>query len=152
MQQLLSDWDELAPTVKSMIEEGLVPPGPIISDTVVHELDIRGMAGLPYDLSSPGFAYVFRRQLDGLAGRIKEANLSGLVIKTETLKRKVGTGQPDSTRQASTYDLSRALTGRRSRRQVATFDWTGNYAPYQEVLTPRYPGAFCRPEEDLIEG
>ena len=124
MQQLLSDWDELALTVKSMIEEGRVSPGPIISDTVVHELDIRGLARLPHDLSTPGFAYVYQRQLDGLGGRIKEANLSGLVIKTETFERKVGTGQPDSTMQASTYELSRALTGRRSQRQVAAFDWT----------------------------
>jgi len=43
----------------------------------------------------------------------------------------VGTGDPGATVTApDAYALARALIGRRSRSQVADFDWVGEPAPY----------------------
>jgi uncharacterized protein (TIGR03083 family) len=152
LEQLLDEWEELAPKIENMIDEGQVPAGPVISDTVVHDLDVRGMAHVPSDLTTPGFEFAYRRQLDSLGGRINQAGLPGLQVTTESLTRKLGDGEANAAVSVSTYELSRALMSRRSPRQVAAFDWSGDSAGYRRVFAPDHPGAFRQPEEDVVEG
>jgi hypothetical protein len=47
---------------------------------------------------------------------------------------------------APAFELERALSGRRSRAQIAAFQWEGNAGPYQPLIPHMGPSKF-----DIIE-
>jgi hypothetical protein len=58
-----------------------------------------------------------------------------------------GDGDPGATVSAPEFELFRAMSGRRSRAQVAAFEWQGDSGPYLDVLCVFGP----LPDNDVVD-
>jgi hypothetical protein len=50
-------------------------------------------------------------------------------VKTDEVDRTIGDGEPVATLRTSTFELFRALQGRRTKEQVRAMDWEGDPSP-----------------------
>jgi hypothetical protein len=46
----------------------------------------------------------------------------------------VGSGEPVTIVEVDLYEFWRSVLGRRSRKQMATWQWSGNYEPYLQAI------------------
>ena len=147
--ELLGEW---APNVGPMCDGAradLVPPE-LAVDALTHEQDIRGALGLPSAIRPDELRFATKRFGGGAGIAMKAAALPALSIEaTDTdFAALAGEGEPAITVRAPEFEFFRALAGRRSRSQVAAFDWNGDSAPYLD--------AFCifgpLRDQDLHEG
>jgi uncharacterized protein (TIGR03083 family) len=134
---LLAEWDAAYSDVDHKIRAGQIP-SPVAFDLITHEQDLRGAIGAaPLD-DEPALAYV----LDGFGGRAvavaAKAGLPDLELRDEACGWSLGT--PGGTcLNASKFEIFRSLAGRRSGAQVAAMEWTGDAAPYLDLLSPFGP-------------
>lgn len=129
--ELLDEW---APNVPAMCEgavAGLVPPN-LAVDALTHEQDIRGALGVTPALSDEELRFCTTRYAFGCGRGLKEAGIPPLAISaTDTdFAFTAGVGEPVASVRASEFELFRALSGRRSRRQVAAYEWDGESSTY----------------------
>ena len=121
LDELLAEWDRLGPT----IEGGLVGQrftGPnIAADLICHEADLRETFGLGradrahwYDPFLGVMMLFLGRQLRDVAS---------VVVRDEHSEWRCGSGDITATVQTDAYELLRAMFSRRSRRQIAAWDW-----------------------------
>jgi uncharacterized protein (TIGR03083 family) len=133
--QLLEEWQ---PNVEPMCEGArvdLVPPH-LAVDALTHEQDIRGAIGLPAVLSPEELRFCTTLYASGCGFALMSAGLPALAIEsTDTgLATLAGEGEQAAAVRAAEFELFRALSGRRSREQVAAFDWTGGAALYLDAF------------------
>lgn len=148
IRALLEEWqDGLAPTLEAT-RAGLVPP-PLAVDAITHEQDLRGaLRAVPVPdadavtWAAMGFAM-------GLGYRLGGAGLAPLRLHDPAcgFDTVAGKGAAAATVTAPVFELFRALAGRRSRAQVAAFDWDADAAPYLESFCVF--GPLC--EQDLYD-
>ena len=120
-------------------------------DAVTHEADLRGAVGrerVPDDAVDAAMKPLVARWRQSLAG-----TPSLLVRVAGGRDWAVGSSSPDGGAPAVSvdvplYDLFRALTGRRSARQVAAWAWAGDPTPYLEAGLP-FP--FSWAAEDITD-
>lgn len=146
LNEMLADWDGILPAVVESIGNGMSPASPIINDTVTHEQDVRGMAGMPGGRESDGYRFSWERWITGISGRIGGAGLPALVLRTEWGDRFVGEGEAGAVVSAPQFELMRALAGRRSLAQIAAFAWDGDSALYIPLIP-----TFGPTEYDIVE-
>lgn len=147
--ELLAEW---TPNVGPMCDGARVDlvPQELAVDALTHEQDIRGALGLPPAIEPEELRFCVRRYTSGCGGAVKGAGLSalGITASDTDFAAVAGAGEPSATVRAPEFELFRALSGRRSREQVAAFDWDGDSAPYLD--------AFCifgpLRDQDLHEG
>jgi uncharacterized protein (TIGR03083 family) len=145
-EELLAEWDHSATTIVTMLGDGRVPDGPLINDVATHEQDVRGALEKPGGQDAPGYAFALNRFLGGLENKILQAELPAMALHTEEWNRNAGSGEPEVTVTASAFEIARALAGRRSRAQIAAFDWQGDAARYHRLIPMMGPSKF-----DLVE-
>jgi len=145
LQQLLDEWDGVAPLVDSAIRGGMVP-APVTFDILTHEADLRGALGhgpTPDPLAIRFIADGFTARATAVA---EKAGLPSLELCATDSTWRAGT--PGGVRaSAPEHEWTRALTGRRSNRQVESYDWTGDPSPYLDLLSPFGPLR----ESDVVE-
>jgi uncharacterized protein (TIGR03083 family) len=112
-------------------------------DVLVHEHDIRGALGLAGPSDEEMVDSVLQLTVDRLGERIPSA----LRIKAATTEWVVGPGEPAATVTTDSYELFRALFGRRSDAQVLAWDWEGDGKPYLDELSFFGP----LPDKDVVE-
>jgi uncharacterized protein (TIGR03083 family) len=146
---LVDAWNEVGPGFEASV--GDFPEAiaaQITFDSSTHEQDLRGALNRPgaRDAESVQICIEF---IAASIGRLAEsAGLPGVEFVTPDLRLAVGPG-PDRVRlEADTFTVSRALTGRRSRAQLAALPWEGDPGPYLAVFdsSPILP-----PAHDLVE-
>ena len=71
----------------------------------------------------------------GLGQRLRQHGIPALQLQAGSWTATVGDGHPAATVSADPYELGRALSGRRSARQVERFAWQGDPAPYLPVFS-----------------
>lgn len=135
--ELLDEWAELSPGLEAIIPAiPDSPRGQLIFDAVTHELDLRGALGQPgardCDAATIGFGWA----ADVVAFVRDGAQAGALRLATEAGTRVVGTGDVTATVSADRFELFRAMTGRRSLDQIASFDWDGVPAPQHIAFLP----------------
>jgi uncharacterized protein (TIGR03083 family) len=134
---LLEEWDAAMPALDSAIRAGHVP-APVSFDVITHEQDLRGALGAEPTPDPLAVRFV----TDGFAARVDrvvtEAGLPPLQLRDPAADWCVGTPGGVSV-EAAEFELFRALTGRRSGRQVSALDWTGDPSPYLDLLSPFGP-------------
>jgi uncharacterized protein (TIGR03083 family) len=134
---LLDEWDGVADGLDTAIRDGHVP-APVSFDVITHEQDLRGALGAPATPDPLAVRFV----TDGFAARVErvvaKAGLPPLQISDPAGGWCRG---PDGGlhAEASEFEWFRALTGRRSTGQVSTFAWSGDPAPYLDLLSPFGP-------------
>jgi uncharacterized protein (TIGR03083 family) len=143
--QLLAEWEGVAAGADAAIRAGAVPV-PVTYDILTHESDLRGAVSAE-PTSDP---LAIRFVADGFTARAAavaaKAGCPALELAATDSDWTAGT--PGGVRAAATeLEWTRALTGRRSNRQVMDYDWSGDPAPYLDLLSPFGPLR----ETDVIE-
>ena len=120
LAECVAEWNELIDQTPELFESRLAAVA--VADVVAHEQDIRTALGKPgaqddeHIVSAVQLALSFLEQQSGPAFRVI----------TDDLDQQVGDGDPVATLRTSTFELFRALHGRRTRDQVRVMDWDGD--------------------------
>jgi uncharacterized protein (TIGR03083 family) len=135
IRDLLDEWSAHAPPIVELARAGHIP-APLAIDAITHEQDIRGALRAAHLDDDAALRFAVTGYSMGATFRVKGADLPALRMHDPArgFDTVCGVGEPDATVTASEFELFRALAGRRSRAQVAAFDWTGDPTPYLDVL------------------
>jgi uncharacterized protein (TIGR03083 family) len=149
LEEILAEWAERTPAFEAFLDEA--PPdisARLIGDCYAHEQDIRGVTGRPGAQEAPALSVSLELQISLLGQRLDEAGLPALRLKAGGGEWTAGQAEVGATVVApSTFELLRALHGRRSRAQVGALGWDGDGpARYLDVF-PR----FAPPTQDIVE-
>jgi uncharacterized protein (TIGR03083 family) len=147
LDELIAEWEERAPDMEAAMG-GWKPyaAAAAIGDLVTHAHDVRAAVGRPGDRDTAGVAVATELYSDSLGRRLHKGGFPALRLDTGEWSRQAGTGAVGATVRGEPFELLRAMTGRRSRAQIAELGWTGDPAPYLDVFST-YP----LPAEDLVE-
>lgn len=142
--ELLDEWESHGPRWEEIARRAEHPSfivrNPYL-DTGVHEADFYGALGLPrqpaevYQAIAAAVFPRMGRHLDGV-----------FTVITPDGEHRIGTGGTESSVRVDTYELSRAIFGRRSRAQIEAWDWTGQPGQFAEHIS-----VFTRREDDLVD-
>ena len=132
---LLDEWAAGIDPILELARAGLIP-APLAMDVITHEQDIRGALHLAHLDDDAALRFVVTGFTMGLDRRMKAAGVPALRLRDPArgFDATAGEGEPAATVSAREFDLFRALAGRRSRAQVEAFDWSGDPAPYLDIL------------------
>lgn len=174
LTELLGEWNEAAPQVEAFADAF---PGRAahqwIADQTTHEHDVRGALGAPGGREGNGIAVGLEFFVSGgLAASFSGRGLGPVRVEADVDAWLVGaaeptgevdellaaaimggdlpdaSGDPVATVRTSRFELFRALSGRRSRAQIAAFEWSCDPEPYLGAF--QY-GPFTLRSEDLVE-
>jgi hypothetical protein len=150
---VLGEWEEATRALLPLLRgERAMPYGipfvdrMIVTDAVTHEQDIRNALGGPTGRDSLGVSVAFTTFVGGLHMRLTALSMPALHLRYGKKERVVGEGEPRASVRAERYELYRALAGRRSRRQILSYRWTGDPAPYAPLIP-----AYAERVTDLVE-
>ena len=129
--ELLAEWKSGLDPIIEGTRAGLVP-APLAVDAITHEQDLRGAVGAPALADAEAVTFAATGFSLGLGRRLAGAGLPPLRLYDPDSGFDVvaGKGEPGASVAAAAFELFRAMAGRRSRDQVAAFDWTGDSASY----------------------
>jgi uncharacterized protein (TIGR03083 family) len=132
---LLDEWAGCIDAVVELARAGRIP-APLTIDVITHEQDLRGALHAAHLDDDAALRFAVTGYSIGLSRRIKAAGLPALRLRDPArgFDATAGEGEPAVTVSAREFDIFRALAGRRSRDQVAAFDWAGDPTPYLDVL------------------
>ncbi|HEU5470415.1 MAG TPA: maleylpyruvate isomerase family mycothiol-dependent enzyme [Actinophytocola sp.] len=127
-------WEEI---VRRAEHRGFIVRNPYL-DTGVHEADLRGALGAGRPPAEVTLAIT-----DAVLPRISGTfdDLGSYTVITPDREYRLGSGDHKATVRVDTYELSRAVFGRRSRAQVEAWDWTGPPGQFPERLAVFTPAA-----------
>ncbi|HET6795387.1 MAG TPA: maleylpyruvate isomerase family mycothiol-dependent enzyme [Acidimicrobiales bacterium] len=138
-QEILERWEAGAAAFAGLINAARVWPGVI--DIVSHEHDIRAAVGEPGARDSAAVRASAEVLLRGLAPPVP------LRIECEGRSVTLGPAEGEAlTLTTTSFDTLRWRMGRRSRRQLAALDWSGDPEPVLDHLVVFGPAA-----EDIVE-
>ena len=148
IEDVIAEWLGAADRYDALLEAN---PGflPMITtaDVVTHEHDIRAAVDQPGQRDNEGV----RMGVKTYVGRLREnmGDLPPLKVTAEGYRDfMVGQGEPAASVSAETFEMFRALGGRRSKEQVLAYNWDGDPAPYMEKWLS---GPFGWPDADVTE-
>jgi uncharacterized protein (TIGR03083 family) len=159
-EDVLAEWAEVAPSFAAMIDDFPGSYGAMtVGDVTVHEHDVRGALGRPDERDSDGIAIATDFLMNVIVHHALTAfGLGPLELRTEDRSWVVGTGGPASgdpdawqtallsndppdppgppaaTVSADSFELFRAISGRRSAEQIRRFDWSVDPEPYLAIF------------------
>jgi uncharacterized protein (TIGR03083 family) len=152
LEQVLDAWRDAMSRFALLDDDPRMGPPArwAFGDAVIHEADIRGALGsghVPLDAVLLG--------LKGAIGRwrevLREARAETLFVRTPDARAWWLGVENDPNAvvvMAPVYEVFRALSGRRSERQVRGWDWTADPGPY---LTAGLPYPFSWGSDDLVD-
>jgi uncharacterized protein (TIGR03083 family) len=149
LADVLDEWAKLAATFEPSLDT--LPKAitrTLTIDLVTHEHDIRGALREPGGRDSEAYAIARKGYAVALAKSIEERGLPGLRLRADDWQFDAGPDPDTEVRTKDSFELFRALAGRRGRNQVLGYDWSAEPAPYLPVLNHFGP----LPEADVVEG
>lgn len=137
MAQILDEWRALAPEVLALMPDAPVAAATsLVVDLTTHEQDLRGALQVPGGRTDPALDLGVRAFGGALAKKVSDGDLAPVRLVGDRVEILAPEGShPVVTGQASTYELHRALSGRRSAAQVRSLDWTGDPEPYLAIFS-----------------
>jgi uncharacterized protein (TIGR03083 family) len=136
---IAAEWSELGPTIEAMLEASGRAMSAMVMDVVMHHCDVMGALGTRPPPDDEGLRLCLRAS-NAIAPRLDAADLPALRIQTEGFDRVLGTGHEGISVRGDSFEITRALFGRRSLSQIAAFEWSAGPAPYLphfSYFTPR---------------
>lgn len=141
LDEMLAEWELRVPAMLEALE-AFPDVRRAVFDILCHEHDLRGALGLPGPSDPDNVRAVVGAAAAPLRGRVAEAGLDALSIRTpEGDEWSAGGGDADGavvpgvTLEAPTFELFRAMFGRRNQEQVLTYTWNGDSTPYLPLLS-----------------
>ncbi|MEB3069145.1 maleylpyruvate isomerase family mycothiol-dependent enzyme [[Mycobacterium] vasticus] len=140
--ELMAEWEADAPVVEAaLVGQKFVGPN-LAADAICHEADLHEALGL--DRTDREHWQPLLDVMGNLPGR-RLRDTATLLISDELGQQwRCGTGETVFTLRADGYELMRALFTRRSRRQIAAWDWSP--APSEQLVDSF--GAFGQRDDD----
>lgn len=123
LEAVLAEWTGVVDAVVTALDTRQAPPN-IALDVLTHEADVAEALGRP---APPAEAWGLAAQwmARGMVGQM--AGPGTLVVRTGDAELRGGSGaEPTSTVAVEPYELWRGLFSRRSRAQIAAWDWSGD--------------------------
>lgn len=147
ISELITEWSDGAPGFEKILTTmpGIMS-GALTGDVVTHEQDIRGAIGKPGARGGAGFELALAHYAEQLGTRITGAGLGTLRIRHNGGEIVAGGGDAVATVTADDFELVRALTGRRTGDQIASYKWEGDASPYLSIFS-----SYGTPDAPVIE-
>ena len=131
---LIDEWSANAATFEPMLGDFGVMAGQALLDACTHEHDVRDALGAPGARDTDA-VHIGSQWLGDRIGDFNAAAGHGpLRIETDLWSETYGDGEPVATLRVSAFELMRGSTGRRSQRQLDTWDWSGAARPELVVM------------------
>ncbi len=155
LSDVVAEWSESGPLVEAQLADLGRLGHILVMDVITHRYDLYGALKLAPPVLAPDAADFeaesFRTAIDRFAGvfgrRLGQAGLPAVRLEGDGWRYDAGEGEPDVTVRASSVEIFRGLAGRRSERQIRDWSWSGDPAPYLELLSPFGPP----PAADVVE-
>jgi uncharacterized protein (TIGR03083 family) len=140
IDRILDEWNTEGPKVEGIMSKmPQVAVGQMLFDAVTHEHDIRGGLERPGARDSDTLTAAMDWGVPGLAMNAEPADVT-LRVESDNGTATIGSGNRRIGLRVDSFELFRAMTGRRSVEQMRAFGWEGEAAPELLVLpifTPR---------------
>lgn len=150
IDELVREWTEASEKVEPIIPMFPGRSGPqFVGDVVSHEHDLRAALGRQGERDSAATAIGIEFMVGSwLHYGVRPASLPPLLVDSGERQWSAGDGDAPVTLRAEPFELLRATTGRRSRAQIASLDWSADPEPYLPTFVW---GPFRPAESDLLE-
>jgi uncharacterized protein (TIGR03083 family) len=132
LQECVAEWGRLRADTADLFDSRLGAVA--VADVLAHEQDIRTALGRPGARDDEGVAAAVETGLAFLDGKARADGLPALRVVADGVERNVGDGEPVATLKTSTFELFRALHGRRTVEQVRAMGWDGDPGPWIPAL------------------
>jgi hypothetical protein len=123
IDDVVAEWDRLWPVMRDRMAAAPDQFFFMLADVVSHEHDLRGAIGIEGDREAAAVVALADRFMGAAATRVTDAGLPPL---------------DDAVTPPNAFEALRAATGRRSRDQIAAWDWRVDPAPYLPMV-PTFP-------------
>lgn len=153
--EILAEWESHAVRLERMMNgdepfpEGIHPFAgwTYLWAVVQNSHNVWGALGIaPSVRDSEATEMVLESAIYWLDMRLQATGGPALRLRSGDREWVVGDGIPQATVTAPAFELFRALSGRRSLKQIESFDWDGDPTPYLKVFSP-----FDAPKEAFVE-
>lgn len=144
MQECITEWTKLLEDPGDLFESNLGVVA--VSDALAHEQDLRSALNRPGARDDESIVPAVEMGLSFVDQKTQTEGLPALKIVTDEVDRQVGKGEPVATLSTSTFELFRALHGRRTVDQVRAMEWDGDPEPWMPVFF------VFGPAERVVEG
>jgi uncharacterized protein (TIGR03083 family) len=137
IEALIDEWEDSGPQVETFVLAlPTVVTDQLVADAVTHEHDLRHAFGCPgardSDAITIGVTWVI-----GALGRVYDTAGTGATrFESEAVTATAGTGPLDATVRASTFELGRAIAGRRTVAEIAAYEWSPEPRPERVLALP----------------
>jgi uncharacterized protein (TIGR03083 family) len=132
LQECLTEWSHFLQAPSGLFQSSLAPVA--VSDVLAHEQDIRTALNRPGARDDKNMVPAVEMALAFVEKKAEAEGLPALRVVTDDLDRTMGQGEPAATLRTSTFELFRALHGRRSIDHVRAMDWEGDPDPWMQVF------------------
>ncbi len=140
LEEMLAEW-QFAPLERALLDLDAMQAAQVVFDLTTHEHDLRGALELPGERDSRGVEVGWDWATTVL-GMLRDGYGEGaIVLTTPQGAATCGSAAPTSGVTSDRFELFRAMTGRRSSEQVASWAWTGEPAVERLCLLPARPTA-----------
>jgi hypothetical protein len=151
-RDVLSEWEQrTAAAIEMLRGEQPLPSGlpsfgnrVLITDIGVHEQDIYGAFGAVRERDCSAVRIGTSLYVAGMGLRLD--GLDPVRFETDEKTYQAGEGEPGATAKTTRFELFRALSGRRGRDQIGTWQWSADPEPYLRLFYVYGPRA-----EALVE-
>ena len=116
-------------------------PGQLVADAVTHEHDLRHALGRPGERDSDALVIGVTWVISALGGVYDAAGMPATRFESDAVTATAGTGVVDATVRASTFELGRAIAGRRTVAEIAGYEWTPEPRPDRLLALPLFTPA-----------
>jgi hypothetical protein len=133
VDELLTRWEAQSPDFQAVLTSVGPSLAPAAIDVAAHEQDIRGALGKPGSRYNATIAWALPMMMHGFTRRAANAGLPPVRVEVEG--EVMAEGVPDGVvLQISQHEAFRALLGRRSFEQVASYDWSSDPGALLQVF------------------
>lgn len=119
--ELLDEWEHAAPAVEASLPERHTGPN-LAADAICHEADLHEALGLPR--TDREHWQPFLDVMAQLPGRRLRDTATLVLIDERGQQWRGGSGESVTVLRVDGYELLRGVFSRRSRRQIAAWDWS----------------------------
>lgn len=145
LKECVDEWNHELSDPAGLFESPLAPVA--VSDVLAHEQDIRSALERPGARDDENIVPAVEMALSFIEKKADGGELPPLRVITEDLDRQLGAGDPAATLETSTFELFRAVHGRRTTAQLRAMKWNGDPDSWLPALS-----IFGPPTEEKVEG
>jgi uncharacterized protein (TIGR03083 family) len=145
LSEILAEWEAQAPDFEGLLDAIGAPGRQAVADLVTHEHDLRAALAAPGARDSDAVAIAFGFVAPAFVAAAAERGIP-LRVRSEEGSEFGDDGGP--TLAGERFALLRAMTGRRSVRQLRGMQWDGDAEPFLDAFTF---GPFRPSAEDVVE-